>query len=256
MKKTFIALLALSSMSFADTLTLYDQWTFDTNLTSTEGRTFTKQAVGTTFSDGALSLTLNNSGTSGLHLQDAAALGLNGGDWALQITCSIPTGNTTGTAQVLTCLNNVQGGTMLAISNPAQNNVYGYTGTGWSGWGGNNLSNTVAAINTPVTLTLMNYNGTLYLAQNGDWATFGTSQYEGASAGDKNLNKLTLGFGQNGQNGLTAQTITVDDISVYTFNHQAVSLAEVKSALTTPEPTTGTLSLLALAGLCARRRRK
>lgn len=261
MKKTLIALFALSGMAMAaDTLTLYDQWTFDKNLASTHNRTFIAQNASASFSGGAMQLTLNNGAVSGIHLNDSNTLDLDS-NWALQLTCTIPVGNSSKTAQVLTCLNNVDGGTQLAIANQGDGGVYGFAGTqNWAGWGANNRANTVAAINTPMVLTLMNYNGDLYLAQNDGWATFGngTDHVSDSQVGDMKLRKLTLGFGRNGTNGLAAQTITVDNLSVYTFDPEKVQVAQVKSALMSnvPEPTTGSLSLLALAGLCARRRKK
>ena len=258
MKKTLIALLALGSVAMAaDTLTLYDQWTFDSNLQSINGRVFTGQQVNTSFAEGAMQLTLKTSGNSGIHLANNNALDLNS-NWALQLTCTIPTGNTSPTAQVLACLDNASNGTQLAIANSADKGVYGFTGTGWSGWSADNRANTVAAIDTPIVLTIMNYNGALYLAQDDQWSTFGTGHSDTVNVASMKLGKLTLGFGQNGQNGLSAQTITVDNLSVYQFDPEKVQVEQVKSALMSnvPEPTTGSLSLLALAGLCARRRKK
>ena len=259
MKKTLIALLALGSVAMAaDTLTLYDQWTFDEDLVSEKGRTFSKQLVNTSFAEGAMQLTLNNTGKSGIHLDNSNALNLNS-NWALQLTCTIPTGNPTGTAQVLACLNNVNpDGTQLAIANSTDKGVYGFAkAPGFTGWASGTRSDTTAALNSPIVLTLMNYQGALYLAQDDQWATFGSGT-DSVSVGDMQLNKLTLGFGQNGENGLSTQTITVDNLSVYTFDPEKVQVAQVKSALMSnvPEPTTGSLSLLALAGLCARRRKK
>ena len=65
---------------------------------------------------------------------------------------------------------------------------------------------------------------------------------------DDNINKLQ--FGHYGVANNSAST-NIDNILIY---NNALSATEVK-ALTIPEPTTATLSLLALAGLAARRRR-
>lgn len=256
MKKTLIALLALGSMAMADdVLTSVDQWTFDENLESAHGRTFSTQQVTTNYTEGALELTLKKNGTSGIYLPDPNGLGL-ASNWALQLTCTISLGNPTGTAQVLACLDNKSDGTQLAIANTSQSGVYGFAvAPGFKEWDGHAHSNIVAAINTPMVLTLMNYNGALYLAQDDKWATFGTE--DSVSVGSMELDKLTLGFGQNGENGLSSQTIMIDNLSVYQFDPEKASVTQVKSALMSniPEPTTGTLSLLALAGLCIRRRK-
>lgn len=63
------------------------------------------------------------------------------------------------------------------------------------------------------------------------------------------LQRLQFGYWGNANN---ATAVNVDNILIY---DRALSATEVK-ALTVPEPTTATLSLLALAGLAARRRRK
>lgn len=61
-------------------------------------------------------------------------------------------------------------------------------------------------------------------------------------------------FGAAFGGGRVSNSVTVDNIAVW---NRALSAAEVASLpLTVPEPTTATLSLLALAGLAARRRRK
>ena len=59
-------------------------------------------------------------------------------------------------------------------------------------------------------------------------------------------------FGAAFGGGRVSNSVTVDNIGVWS---RALSAAEVAS-LPLPEPTTATLSLLALAGLAARRRRK
>lgn len=256
MKKTLIALLALGSMAMADdVLTSVDQWTFDENLESAGERTFATHQATTNYTGGALELKLDIDGESGIYLSSLNGLGLES-NWALQLTCTLPLGNPTGTAQVLACLDNKVGGTQLAIANTDKSGVYGFAIASDSPeWDIHAHSNIVAATNTPMVLTLMNYNGALYLAQDDKWATFGTE--DSVSVGSMKLDKLTLGFGQNRENGLSSQTITIDNLSVYQFDPEKASVTQVKSALMSdiPEPTTGTLSLLALAGLCIRRRK-
>lgn len=69
---------------------------------------------------------------------------------------------------------------------------------------------------------------------------------------DSGINGMQLGkvFGGGGKN----VSGSVDLSNVYVWN-RALSSDEVKAVAGIPEPTTATLSLLALAGLCARRRR-
>ena len=83
--------------------------------------------------------------------------------------------------------------------------------------------------------------------------------------GNLKLENLTLGYRGDANSGLCKNDSQVDnqnvymyldDIKVYTFDPNVSSLKVVKSALMVPEPTTATLSLLALAGLAVRRRRK
>ena len=66
---------------------------------------------------------------------------------------------------------------------------------------------------------------------------------------DETINNMQFGYFGNSGNGASTN---FDNILVYS---RALNAAEVKN-LTVPEPTVATLSLLALAGLAARRRRK
>lgn len=257
MKKTLITLFALAGLASADVVTMADHWTFDSNLTSTAGKSFTRQNSSVTYSDGAADLSITKSG--GIYLNDSNGLGLTGGNWAVQLYFSLGATNTSGTAQVLMCLNNASGGTQVAISNVAQGQAYGLAvAPGFTSWSDSSITSSSPGVDTYMALTIVNYNNTLYLAHNDEWATFGiqsATRQDGLSLGDNKLDRLTIAFGQNGVNGLDTQTMKLYDLAVYTFDSNTVSLAEVKEALV-PEPATATLSLLALAGLAARRRRR
>lgn len=88
--------------------------------------------------------------------------------------------------------------------------------------------------------------GYLYLWENGVKEPYSAqlfARFEEA----KNVDYLTLHLGSNS---------IVDQVEVYTgVTDNPLNLAEKMLGLSTPEPTTATLSLLALAGLAARRRR-
>lgn len=68
----------------------------------------------------------------------------------------------------------------------------------------------------------------------------------------------------NGVSGFTSTGVTVNDTYVVSFDantnyttlDEAKSLSAAMASASIPEPTTATLSLLALAGLAARRRRR
>ncbi len=69
---------------------------------------------------------------------------------------------------------------------------------------------------------------------------------------------ITVGEGSLGDvviKGEDGATVATASLALAKSNKSLV-LSDIKGATPVPEPTTGTLSLLALAGLCARRRRK
>ena len=87
-----------------------------------------------------------------------------------------------------------------------------------------------------------------------DWG-----KYEGQSITLVNAAQaITVGEGSlgdveiKGADGLTVATATL----ALENSDKSLVLSNIKGTAPVPEPTTGTLSLLALAGLCARRRRK
>lgn len=72
---------------------------------------------------------------------------------------------------------------------------------------------------------------------------------------DTGLTGLQLGgrFGGGGTKLSGDETVVFDNVTIW---NKALSASEVSDIITVPEPTTATLSLLALAGLAARRRRR
>ena len=259
MKKTLIALMALAGVAMADSpLTLVDQWTFDGNLTSVNGKTFSLQTYGVSYADGIATFSKDSTASCAVFLSETGFdLAKN---WALQLTVSIPV-NSTGTAAGMLCFDNgSNNGLEFNLANKNDGGVYGFTydanGNTWTGWGAANQTD-ITQVAGMTTLTFVNYEGAIYFGVGDTWATFNNGTADSpANVANGALGKLLLGAGKSGNNGPAdkAYSFKVDDIAVYSFDSSNVSVADVKAALI-PEPATATLSLLALAGLCARRRR-
>ena len=258
MKKTLIALMALAGVASADSpLTLVDQWTFDGSLTSVNGKTFSLQTYGVSYADGIATITRTGDNAGAVHLS-STGLGLEK-NWALQMTVSIPV-NSSGTALSMVCFDNGSGnGLEFNLANPTDGGVYGFTynkgDNTWTGWGAGNQTD-IKQVAGMTTLTFVNYEGAIYFGAGDTWATFNNGTADSpTNVANGALDKLLLGSGSGGANGPGGNySFEVDDIVVYSFDTSKVSVADVKAALI-PEPATATLSLLALAGLCARRRR-
>lgn len=89
------------------------------------------------------------------------------------------------------------------------------------------------------------------------WGTFPsetTLKLDGAVAG-QTVNMNGVSFTYVGPKA-SDYTFKAGEIGFTGYEHGSYALNLVVGGSPTPEPTTGTLSLLALAGLCARRRRK
>ena len=100
--------------------------------------------------------------------------------------------------------------------------------------------------NTPVTLTMTFSTSKTAIYVNGELAATAT-----AAMDNRAFTYLALGSWVGASNnGRLSES--VHSLSLY---KGAMTAAEVKELVSVPEPTTGTLSLLALAGLCARRRK-
>lgn len=131
----------------------------------------------------------------------------------------------------------------------------GNVGLNWKGGDTNDLGVDQTQLNGNVSLTLVSD------AANGTATVYFVNLSSGSLILQKELTGLTTtnnsGFNgiqfmtalDNGKPGAAAGTMYVADFKVYNGKVVPVSPA-------VPEPATATLSLLALAGLCARRRRK
>ena len=259
MKKTLIALMALAGVAMADSpLTLVDQWTFDGSLTSEKGLTFSSQSIQSVSYDNGVATVTKSQGSGCLHLADNNGLGLTK-NWALQITVSVPVNGGDSAAGLLCFDNGSNNGLEFNLANKNDGGVYGFTydtnGNTWTGWGAANQTD-ITQVAGMTTLTFVNYEGAIYFGVGDTWATFNNGTADSpANVANGALDKLLLMGGKSGANGLgAADVVKIDDIAVYSFDSSKVSVADVKAALI-PEPATATLSLLALAGLCARRRR-
>ena len=270
MKKTIIALFALAGAAMADsTLTLVDQWEFSENWESTNGKEFSGSATQVTFNAptvGIAKVRLYQQ-NSGWYLNDDNKISV-GNNWAIQITMGVEDGAADSTSTYLRNLGGMfntdkDGGAIslniTSATDPTIKTSYNDPTT-----------ITVPTDGTLQTYTLLQYGGKQYIAVDSTWAKFKLSDNtmkEYASYGNMKLENLTLGYRGDDNSSLsnnnTNQNVYMylDDIKVYTFDTSASSLDVVKTALipvapAVPEPTAATLSLLALAGLAARRRRK
>ena len=204
-------------------------------------------------------MTRTGDSDAAVHLS-SAGLGLEK-NWALQMTVSLPV-NSTGTALSLVCFDNGSSdGLEFNLANNNDKGVYGFTynttGNTWTGWGAGNRTD-IKQVSGMTTLTFVNYEGAIYFGAGDTWATFNNGTADSpTNVANGALDKLLLGGGKGGANGpAVGYSFEVDDIVVYSFDSSKVGISDVKAALIIPEPATATLSLLALAGLCARRRRK
>lgn len=263
MKKTLILCAALCSSVYAssDVLTLAEQWDFTDSLTSSMGNTFSTQSVKVAYDDGFAIITSDDAsdtslnGSGGIFM--STGLGFGTKDWAVQFFFKAPGyAKNSESAQTIVCTDNgSSNGAQLAVTNLADSAVDEYVvfGSSWNaaGWGNRtSVGLPIAGEDKVTALTLLNYGGTLYIAENENWAatTFG------GTADGVTLDKLMFGFGRNGQYGLATAPLMLDKVSIFTFDSATASLEDVKSAAV-PEPATATLSLLALTGLVARRKR-
>ena len=128
------------------------------------------------------------------------------------------------------------------------------------GTGSSNVISSAGSLEftTTDTLTFAYYDGTAYLGN------MTTKEYISASTGLPSTTTMTSGTSRawaNGNPGTTqigaTSIASLDDLDIpagYTLDMGTLMTTGVAQSV--PEPTTATLSLLALAGLAARRRRK
>lgn len=253
MKNTLLALLALSSVSLGATLAEID--TTDTNL-----KTYWNFDSSSALTAGSISWselpTWNSAGygeslTAGTHPYTSAA-GLKAADG---FTVSFD-------------INNAQNGTLLSMSNgnmsqawrsisiTLNNNVISAQFLGTPNTAVTETLSTEQLTSEWTTLTLVGSvsptaASTLILDFYVNGLHKGTSTTANAAniTGNNAINNMQFGYFGNAANGAPTN---YDNILIY---NRALTASEVKE-LTVPEPTTATLSLLALAGLAARRRRR
>ena len=268
MKKTIIILAAAmhAAAASADILELRETWDCGSTLTSTLSRTLElRQQVVPQFhpDKGYVTLVADSpdrlNGGSGISMSNDAWGNYGERDWVLQVTFQTPGFYQTDKAQVVmsTDYQGTKGVEIAVAGSGIGGNEYVMAYTEYYGkWTPDKFVSTglaPAASGTEwATLTLLNYGGTVYTALGEEWSqsTFG----DGSGVV---LNRLMFGFGRFGECGISTSAMNLDHISISTFSSAAVSLDAVKyAALHAPEPSATTISLLALAALSARRRRK
>ena len=252
MKKTLIALMALAGIASAADLVA--EWNGFTSLES-GNYTFTISGNTTVDSNGTLNVVGTPGGsayiditTAGLSLENGftlnmlvnnvggygqntpfAFVGLRGETTSYLATAGITSDKTGGF-----CLNG--SGSKIAITRPNNNSIQAVEDT-----------STFSAI----TLTFTDDEFKMYL--NGELVATGTpnSGQMTTAMAQETITKIALGSWAEANSKSTLN----EHVASFAIYNGAMSAAEVKAMLV-PEPTTATLSLLALAGLAARRRRK
>ncbi len=223
MKKTIIALLALAGVAAADTYELDKKAvTFGSAATLTSGN----QAM--SWADGAVYETWYME----FNLSDVTAT-----EYKATITAGPGGSNSSG----------------LSVSAKAGSITLGTGNAGVISSAGS------LEFTTTDTLTFAYYDGTAYLGN------MRTKEYISASTGLPSTTTMTSGTSRAWANGNPVGTTQIgatsiaslDDLDIPTgYTLDMGKLMTTGVAQSVPEPTTATLSLLALAGLAARRRRK
>lgn len=237
MKKTLIALMAMSGVSFASDYTTEALWTADFGAQYTGGYTTTLTSPGT-FWDAEKLATDGGAQTKAdgrIHMADG-----NYGNWNtdFEFTMTLTLTGSSFTAGHISELKASSTGDWLCLGVTANGNltltgneISAATSTGSVALGAE-YSFTLTKIGTVLTLTA------------GDTSVSATLNSTDAYTGT--INNITLGGNTGGNNRVP---VLVESIAM-----SSVTLVPESPAV--PEPTTATLSLLALAGLAARRRRK
>ena len=222
MKKTIIALLALAGVAAAETYELDMQ-----DVTFGSAATLTKGNQAMNWADGAVYET-----------------------WYMEFKLSEVTAD--GYIATITTGNSTAPSNGLSVSAKA--------GSITLGTGNRDVISSAGSLEftTTDTLTFAYYDGTAYLGN------MTTKEYISASTGLPSPTTMTSGTSRawaNGDPGTTkigaTSIASLDDLDIpagYTLDMGKLMTTGVAQSV--PEPTTATLSLLALAGLAARRRRK
>lgn len=247
MKKTLIVILALSSVALRPVVLATEFKDYSSILT---GGTTIFENTDPLYSDSSFSLVVNMNvdqlisqlSTTGTTHTNATivqlTLGLTGTPSSQDICfSSIYTSTQATTASLWTSLN---GGKNGRTNLSGTSNVYlsEVAETDWVGATGAALCITydkTAGTNTYLTIQMPEADDIVYTTKDKD-LKYGTT---------RGINGISLNTDIVKQCYTYMEVLTADEASTIS-----------KKAMNVPEPTTGSLSLLALAGLCARRRRK
>ncbi len=139
---------------------------------------------------------------------------------------------------------------------------YGGSGTGNAPWAMTVLTSSYSA-SEPLTFFYYHHKDTIevMMSDGSTVTTFDSLKSTTASYADNSIVQVnfsakdTSGTSWNVPNGVTG-AYTLNDFNVYGQGLTEAQMKEYATSASIPEPATATLSLLALAGLAARRRRK
>ena len=251
MKKTLIALFALGGMAMAlDTPSPIAEWNDFSSMTSND---YTISTSGNSrVSDNILYVSGAANGTANIDLTGKGLTFANGLSVAMLVSDvkdgtsgKYPTG-------LLSFMSNSENFYALAgIGLTSNDNMGGFACKGSTGniTVTNRADVSVLRESTPTMAVATFASNSFSLYVDGDLVATGVPK--GGFSADQVLTKLSFGsWAGNSGSGVLSEKIY--SLAIY---DTALTAEQVKS-LSIPEPTTGTLSLLALAGLCARRRKK
>lgn len=260
-------LLSLLSCAFTQAyaaVTLTDVFTFDENMTSGGGYAMLGQTSGVSYSNGNAIIHSNVSSSSGYFLTQSTYNYTD--NWSVQLDFQFS--NTTGNAAKIFTTNN-DGGTGLSLL--ATNSTDGSTlafckgASGYTGYGTASKISKPDGVNlqgAPVKLSIINRDSKIYVFlddtqlsfQNGlDYMSHDTVGLSGGIT----LDKIMLGFGAGGTNGISSSNdLTVGNLNIYKFEGSD-SMEDIKKGMglvAVPEASTATLALLACSAFGLRRR--
>lgn len=241
---------ALSAAAAAD-VELVAQWNDFSNLSSTNGSYTLATSGNTTVTDGVLNVVGASGGSANIDLSSANLNYTEG--LTISFSVSDITNFHPGQGSALTSLFSFATTSNSVYTLVGYNSNTSYMQSAFNGSVNNVTQTAVADVssltsNTPqlVTVTFLSNTITMYL--NGEVASTATIK----ASSDITSNLTSMAFGSwcyNTANGTMNENIY--NLSIY---RGAMSADQVRELV--PEPATATLSLLALAGLAARRRRK
>ena len=242
MKKTLIALTALSGAAFATDYTTETLWTAEFGSSYTGGYTTTLTSPGK-FWDADKLLTANGAQTNSdgrIHMA-GGTYGDWGNDFELSLTLVL-----TGDSLTAGHISELKAGSTndsLFLGVTDEGNLTLLVKDNGEDITSTNVTSTgTLTLNKEYSFTLTKIGKTLTLAA----GNVSVSTTLGSSTISGTINNITIGGDTGGGNRVPVLVKSMDMSSV----------TLTPESPTVPEPTTATLSLLALAGLAARRRRK